>query len=268
VLGALIAFVRQQWFLYVILFTLALITRETSLLLLPGLVLFLPTISEKVVDSSTSNRILLYFKILMPLLFYGLYLLLFMNTYGQFGATKLEIESRYSCFLENFESTRNTVESILSLFFALGPFVYLLVFQKIAYNTKVLKNNWVRAFVLSLILNTPLVILTAFARESRLFALPLLLIWPLFAQLFRKEINLIFSIDAYRQLFRNRKYTLILLIFNLLNFVGCFYYYLKLGLGENNLYAEYLFLINFMIISHFLKYMAKKDLSSRPTLNG
>jgi uncharacterized membrane protein len=39
--------------------------------------------------------------------------------------------------------------------------------------------SWIRAFFWSTALNSPVIFLAAYARESRLFALPLVFLWPL-----------------------------------------------------------------------------------------
>ncbi|MGS0524018.1 hypothetical protein ACU8V7_01325 [Zobellia nedashkovskayae] len=59
-------------------------------------------------------------------------------------------------------------------------------------NNDAWQNSFVYAFLLTLIINTPLVFMTAFARESRLFALPLLFIWPMFMQLFGSDLKPLF----------------------------------------------------------------------------
>ncbi|MGB6153799.1 MAG: hypothetical protein WBG48_17585 [Pricia sp.] len=249
-----IAFVQQKWVWYVPAFTLALIARETSLLLLPALLLFAPGSSE--FDQKPFSRA--HFKvsafILLPTLLYGGYLIGFISIFNQLEATRVEMASRYSCFIENFESLKNTVESWTSLYLALAPLLYLTAVYFKKDDLRNGKKKWIYAFLLSALINSPIVMFTAFARETRLFALPLFFIWPMFAQLFGDEVRLLFSTDLYVRLVRKWMYLLPFMVLNLINYWFCFLFYKKLGLGANTFFAEYLFALNGIILLHFLLY--------------
>ncbi|MGB7393958.1 MAG: hypothetical protein WA913_06160, partial [Pricia sp.] len=280
---ALIALIRKRWFSFVPFFTLALISRETSMLLLPALVCFAPGLNLRFKLFSKAH-LKLCVPVLLPLLLYGVYMVIFISSRDQLEATRIEMGSRFSCFLENFESTENTLESMISLFLALGPFVYLTFFGR-KQNTNVSLNNttvtgseidrnagshpktvtglkgsmitvsqkrWASAFLLTAIINTPLVILTAFARETRLFALPLFFVWPVFMQVFEREIQLLFDAKKYGRR-RHRPPKLILFLLAMAaNYWFCFQFYPALGLGENTFFGEYLFMANLFILMHVL----------------
>ncbi len=248
ILLALIAFVQKKWGWYVPFFTLALISRETSMLLLPALMFFMPGLGKFNVRLLSKEHVRLCISIMLPLLFYGIYLALFIYTHDQLKATQIEMASRYSCFLENFESTKNTVETWTSLFLALAPFLYLVAVQMRKKDALAWQKKWIGAFLLTVIINTPIVILTAFARETRLFALPLFFIWPVFASLFGKEVKLLFSFGLYPNIFKKWQAVFIFLILNLLNYWFCFQVYPEVGLGENTFFAEYLFVINLLMV--------------------
>ncbi len=249
---SLIAFVQKKWSWYVPFFTLALISRETSMLVLPALLFFMPDLKKCNIRLLSKAHLRLSIPILLPLLFYGIYLALFIYTHDQLKATQIEMASRYSCFLENFESTKNTVETWTSLFMALAPFLYLVAFKMRKKDSKPWQKKWVGAFLLTMMINTPIVILTAFARETRLFALPLFFIWPVFTSLFGKEVKLLFSFQLYPRLFKRWPYLLGFLGLNWVNFWFCFQVYPEVGLGENTFFGEYLFLINLVMILHGL----------------
>lgn len=256
ILLALIAFVQKKWIWFVPFFTLALISRETSMLLLPALVFFVPGLEKFKIRVFSKEHLRLCIPILLPLLFYGIYLALFIYKFDQLEKTQIEMTSRYSCFLENFESTKNTVESWTSLFLALGPFLYL-VAVRIGKKTAVAREQWIGAFLLTVIINTPIVILTAFARETRLFALPLFFLWPVFSQFFGREIKLLFSVGLYPKAFRKLRYLIPFLLLMFANYWFCFRMYPNLGLGQNTFFGEYLFLINsFMVMHLMLRYTA------------
>lgn len=244
ILLSLIAFVRGKWMRFVVFFTVALIARETSMLLLPALLFFRPGRKKRRLKDAVP--------ILLPLVFYSIYLLLFIGSTHQLKATQIEMASRYSCFLENFESTKNTVETWISLFLALGPFLYLAVVRIWKKKTTAFDRQCIGAFLLTVIINTPIVILTAFARETRLFALPLIFIWPVFAQLFARECRLMYSWALYRKGFEKWHNLIPFLLAMFLNYWFCFHVYPNLGLGENTLFGEYLFLLILLIVLHFL----------------
>ncbi len=251
---ALIAFVQKKWVWYVPYFTLALISRETSMLVLPALLFFMPGLRKFNDSLFSKEHVRLCIPILLPLLFYGIYLAIFIYTHDQLKATQIEMASRYSCFLENFESTKNTVETWTSLFLALAPFLYLVTVQMRKKKALASQKKWVGAFLLTVMINTPIVILTAFARETRLFALPLFFIWPVFFQLFEVEIKLLFSFGLYSKVFKRWSYLLAFLALNSVNFWFCYQWYPELGLGQNTFFGEYLFLLNALMILHGMLY--------------
>ncbi|MBU2946102.1 hypothetical protein [Zobellia uliginosa] len=250
-LMAFIAFVKRKWFWYVILFSLAMVARETSVLLLPALILLLPGTQnhprEKLGPNLKKNGIC----ILSPILVYGCYIVFFIYHQRLLHATHTEITSRYSCFLENIESTKNLVESIVSIFITLGPFLYLTYFYLKQKENESWKTSFVYAFLFTALLNTPLVFMTAFARESRLFALPLLFLWPVFMQLFKSFLEPLSLKSTYQGLLEYPKIIVLFGCFVLASFLFCFIYYPSLGLGENTFFAGYIFSVCFILSLHY-----------------
>ncbi len=258
ILLGLMAFVQKKWLFYVIFFSLALITRETTVLLLPALVVFLPGLTLDSKKGFTIDRLRLYVLIALPVVFYGIFIAIYLWKHQLVDATKTEMISRYSCFLENFENTKNTIESLVSFFVSLGvPLYFSLLFlsQRTPNN---FQQQFIFAFLLTALINTPIVFLSSFARESRLFALPLFFLWPMASQLFGKKIKLLFSFKAYSQMLRKWQYLLSFLVLNILNYWFCFQYYKNLGLGENTYFAEYLFLSIYIITTHVLLFQYQK----------
>ncbi|WP_425237406.1 hypothetical protein [Ulvibacterium sp.] len=250
ILLALWAFVQRRWLLYVPCFTLALICRETSVLLLPALFFYCPGKQNE--RKSPHIPIQQYAFLFLPVLFYGFFIGYYLETHDLWGATQNEMSSRFGCFLENFENTKNTIESLISLFVTLAPFLYLTYVILKGKTVASFDKKWLHAFLLTVALNTPLVFLTSFARESRLFALPLFFLWPVFTQLFGKELYLLTQRDTYTRLLKKSKYILLFLGLMLLNYLFCFQFYQKLGLGENNYFTEYLFVFLFLLSTHFV----------------
>ncbi|WP_446050641.1 hypothetical protein [Zobellia laminariae] len=253
-LTAFMAFVRRKWFWYVIVFSLSLVARETSILLLPAFILLLPGTQnhprKKLWPNLKKNSLI----ILSPIFFYGCYIVFFIYHQRLLHATHTEIASRYSCFLENIESLQNIVESVVSIFITVGPFLYFTYFYLKRKNNDAWQNSFVYAFLLTLIINTPLVFMTAFARESRLFALPLLFIWPMFMQLFGSDMKPLFIKKTYQELVSNWRMLLLLTTLTLISFLFCFVYYPSLGLGANTYFSEYLFVVIFVLSFHYCTY--------------
>ncbi|WP_155599161.1 hypothetical protein [Zobellia amurskyensis] len=251
---ALIAFVRHKWLWYVILFTLALVARETSMLLLPALILFLPSTENYPGKNIFSNFKKYAPLILLPIFFYGCYVVFFIYHQKLLHATHIEMASRYSCFLENIESVKNGVESVVSIFITLGPLLYFSYFYLKRKNKHQWQNKFVFAFLLTVAINTPIVILTAFARESRLFALPLLFVWPMFMQLFGSDLTYLRNKNGYNNFLKNWRIILVFIGITFANILFCFIYYPQLGLGENTYFAAYLFSTILLLTTHYCLY--------------
>jgi hypothetical protein len=250
ILLAILALLRQKWLLYIPLFTLALLARETSVLLLPGLVYIFGRAPNSTSTAPFGFDFKNSGKIILPVLFYMIFLAIYLSSTHSWIVTQGELSQRFSCFLENFENEKNTIESITSFFMAVGAFLYFAIFSLKSFKLTATGKKYLQAFLLTLAINTPIVFLTAFARESRLFALPLFFIWPLFAQVFQGQFSNTNLIEVFRQIFKRKDYILSFLLFNVLNYLYCFLYYKKLGLGENNYFAEYLFIMLLLISLH------------------
>ncbi|HEA21831.1 MAG TPA: hypothetical protein ENH87_13065 [Pricia antarctica] len=252
------AFMQRRWVWYVPFFTLALVSRETSLLLIPGLLLHATLSNGNLSTVFSKQNWKTWLFIVLPIAFYGLYLFAFIYVFDQLEATRTEMASRYSCFIENFENLTNTVESWTSLYLALAPYLYLSIMYLKNYDSRLPQNKWVYSFLLTVAINSPIVIFTAFARETRLFALPLLFIWPIFAQVFWREVKLLTHVNLYQGILAKWILLLPFIGVNLINYWFCFHFYSDLGLGPNTYFSEYLFVMNFGISLHFLLFQVSK----------
>lgn len=269
ILLALLALLRQHWIGYVFCFTLASISRETSLLLLPALVFYFskgPNSPSSIFAKKNMGRLLV---ICAPFLLYAIFLVVFLSRKELLHGAESEVGERFSCFLENFENQKNAVESIVSIFLTLGPFLYLLwAFLKNYSHTK-LEKKFINAFLLSFALNTTVVLLMSFARESRLFALPLFFIWPLAGSFFLREIKIVFSYKLYYHCFKNWSYLCCLLLFTFINYQISFKVYESFydASGQTHLFNEYLFVVLLFISVHFLlSFFLSKNPSYRKDL--
>ena len=128
----------------------ALLARETSALLLPGFaVLWAQEKSHRWKSAAVFAGI--------PLLAYGLFF---------FWLGRPDDPQRFLYWQKNFQDGRTTGESLISLALALGVPALLGAMSGFRGN-----SAFVRAFGISCLINTPIVLLAAYARESRLFAL-------------------------------------------------------------------------------------------------
>lgn len=256
---AFIAFASQKWFFYLVFFTLALISRETTALLLPGLLFLSLKNGNSPNKIGWRSTIRVYGTLVLPIIFYATYLVIFISMNNLWQGTDNEMSKRFSCFLENFENKKNTVETVTSFILTLAIFLYFAVFKLYKSTTAQVTRNYIQAFLISVLVNTPVVILAALARESRLFALPLFFIWPIFAQLLGGEISFSLSFKKLVETIKNWRFTLLFLLCNTLTFWYSFLFYRKVGLGENNYFEEYLFFTFLLISIHFLMNAFRKE---------
>lgn len=156
---ALLLLLRARWAPFALACALALLARETSLLLLPAFVLLAPRRRAALVAALIAVAAFLTWLALAPL-----------------GASASELTAdlaRRSGYAALNLSTARLGETIGFLLLVLA----LPVFLATRRSTPV-PAAWRRAFLLVLLLNTVLVLVGAYAREARLFALPLILLWP------------------------------------------------------------------------------------------
>lgn len=135
--------------------------RETSLLLVPGFWLLEPPASG---HPRTFERLRRYGKYVLPLAAWAAFYI-WKDAAGDPG--------RFQYWAKNFASPKIAYETAISLALAL-TLPMALYFSRPPSSDKA----WPRAFWLSFALNTPIVLFAAYARESRLLALPLIFLWP------------------------------------------------------------------------------------------
>lgn len=150
---------RTHWLLGICLFV-GMLARETTAFLVPSL-LFL---DARMKGGHKAMRLVAFF---VPIALYALYL----SRFPSEGDPR-----RWEHFWQdNFPNPGRGMETLVSLALALGlPGILLLSAARATGEEK----NWRRAFWIAFLINTPAVLFFAEARESRLFALPLLFLWP------------------------------------------------------------------------------------------
>lgn len=223
---ASLALARKSTWGFIAAFTVALIARETSVLLLPGFLL----LTER-------GRGLMF---LLPLTLHGIFLFFFMRGTWLVAGSLLDLHERPSFFSFNFSDARMAGESICYLLLASALPVFLLwrhSMSKVAANDRVR----LRAFWTTLVLNTIVVLVAAKAREARLFALPLIIGWPLLGKAVAVELGLH---GGWERLFSFLRKPLPLAGFisgaAIIVLSVRSFFHLSTGIQEDNLFHEYL----------------------------
>ena len=246
-------YIDKQWW-FVFLFALALIARESTLLLIPGiLLLMLPSDFYKLHPKGFSvNWGCWVVKFSISFLIYALFLVWFIwfNKLGD--ASQSDLTHRFEHFSGNFRDIHYATESLVSFLLILAIPLYLLfdVYQSktvIGFQYK----DYVKAFLFTVLLNSIVVILTTKARETRLFVLPMFFLWPVFYQIFKSRLALLLRLGNYSLLLKNRLVAGLWLLFNLFNFAFSFIFYrTTVGNGGADYFNEYLFAVMFFISLH------------------
>ncbi len=176
---AFLAWHRKAFALFVLAFTGSLIARETGLLLLPGMALFvLPLLRDTKGNQWLEMRQWAY--LLLPTVFYAGYLWWWHQHSGWVSPMEEAPASRWTLVKYNFQNFQFTTESLCSMLMGWGlpTFIAWWYWRR----NRLMKKGekaWLAAFAMTLLLNSLLVLVATKARETRLFALPLILLWPL-----------------------------------------------------------------------------------------
>jgi len=243
---------------------LSIIARESTVILIPAIAFFLLSIKDstpiKFLSPTNLKRLLL---LIIPFVLYTIFLAIYINVYKLEEAISTDLSARFSGFEMNFSSSVASSETIISMFVILGVpcyFTYFILRNRIVTQKQM---KFINAFLLTVIINSIIVLLFTKAREVRLFAIPLFFIWPIFSELFREEIKIVCSPNLYLQIFKQWKYTLFFLFLNFLNYMISFNLY-KTTVGGDDYFSEYLFVLLFIIIAHVFitDFLHKKNSSA------
>ena len=252
ILLSILALIREKWLYYVPLFLLAIIARESTLFLLPGLAIIFSGFSLKsknMWNFGIKRKLLLLFA---PMPLYVIYLGIFLWATGIWKETSEVAAKRLSCYFQNFGTYASSLESIVSFFLVLGPGLYFLYMSHKSKIFSALEKKYVQAFLLAVVINTPIVMVATLAREARLFALPLIFLWPLAGQLFGKELRPLIRPNLYLDCFRDWRYSMLLLLLSLISYAIAFRLYVPSFPSKDNFFNEYLFVMLLIMSVHFV----------------
>ncbi|MBN1961472.1 MAG: hypothetical protein JW841_11040 [Deltaproteobacteria bacterium] len=147
---------------------IAVIARETTVLTLPSFAIAILLQDERLNRKNFYGAVI---AVIIPALFFiGL----------KYFLPYPDMKGRDKHYLLNFANAASTFESFTSMVWTLGPFIVLGILVWMA-NRKIIRSqrNLIIAALITLIINTPIVLIATKAREARLFALPLVFIWPI-----------------------------------------------------------------------------------------
>lgn len=252
IFAGLTSFLKKQWTGYVLWFTAAMIARENSAFLILGLALSAPCQGLNYRKVLSFGKLGYYILIGLPILLYLVFIVFFIETNELWEGTQDEFQARFSCFKENFKDTQSSIETIISLVLTLGVFIYFLLASFTRHNPSPKEKKFVNSFILSCVMNTLIVLVAAFSREARLFALPLVFLWPLMAQYCFREIRLLLTFNTYLRCFANWKYCATFGILTLVNYLISFTVYVPSFPSSDNYFNEYLFLSLQLMCLHYL----------------
>ncbi len=226
-LAALLATLRGGAGGFIVAFSVALIAREPSLLLLPGFVVL--------------AKPLRWWTIALPVLVWGTFLFWWMQRDWMFGASLLDLSERPGFLRTNFQDLPLAGESLSYLFLVLALPIFLLARYGGSATCTPADQRLLRAFWITVVINTIAVLVAAKAREARLFALPLLFVWPLFGKVVLSELERHGGVRDLLAFFK-RPQAAVLFALKAIVWVFAVHYgfTLSTGIPQDNLFHEYL----------------------------
>lgn len=174
ILVALIFLRQKNWIGFTVSFTASLLIRESGLILLPGILWITYDFNARINSGKNLKTLAI---LVMPIMVYYTFAFFYAQHLGIAEELKETGKNRLVCFGENFRDQQFGIESIVS--FVLVSLLALVTWPKFREQNK----TWSQAFMITLVLNTIVVLLFTKARESRLFIMPLFFWLPYSGQL-------------------------------------------------------------------------------------
>lgn len=216
ILLAFVALKQQKFLMFIAAFTLATITRETSLLLLPVIVLFFMDLDLKQWFKQKLKLIKVGIIAGLPVLFYITYSIWFYKTNPQLiNETETLLSQKFSYHkTKNFLDFEHTVQTIFSIISVNLLPVFLVIYYRIKHQISAFEEKLFKAFWITFSINFVLVLISAYAEESRVFTLPYLILFPIFGNIINRVIH--FNKPFFKYLI-NWKNVLILIVVGVLS---------------------------------------------------
>lgn len=255
ILASFIALKKMLKVFFILFFTLAMIARESTLLLLPGIFLFLSDINFKTVFKEKLKLFKVVIVLSIPVFFYLTYLAFFYHyTPKIITETQEGISLRFSLYEKNFRDVENSSRTVLSFLSVFLLPSFLIFYYRQTISVQLTKNKWFKAFYFSLTLNTMVVFVAVFAEESRVFTLPFLIVFPFFGKIISKLI--VFSQAFFHYLMCSKRIIILFVTTSLAWLLFELLYKLTNFNITDNLYREYntisvLFIVLVLLYSRF-----------------
>jgi len=252
---------QKKFIFFSISFFLAVMTRETSLLLIPGFLVisfaYMPKTWKEVVYNKITIKTCLYS--VMSVLLFVVWLVWFLKFHGQVSQVEQYLlHERFSHLHYNFQDFGFALHSLVSLCLVLG-FQVFLIYEFVRYSSvSFVHKKYISAFILTLVINTLIVYASARAREARLFALPLLFVWPFLgyyaSQVFAHTKKHIFLLSTYFKQYMLYSSMIVVrsIIFMFIAYLFCFYVYIPQSFWQlYNYFRMYVCMLFFFFIIYY-----------------
>lgn len=191
ILISFIALAKQRLIMFVVNFILAIITRETSFLLLPGMMLFFMGIDFKNVLKEKLKIIRAGVIGLFFVLFYIGYLSWFYKMNPELiNESKIWISEKFLNYKnKNFLDFEHTIQTLMSIISVNLLPIFLIIYSRIKHQVSPSESKLFYAFWITFGINFVMVILSAYAEESRVLTLPYLILFPIFGKILHGVIQ-------------------------------------------------------------------------------
>lgn len=250
IFSAFICYLKKQLLPFIACMSLAIIVRESSMILLPAIFLFVDGKIElsKLFEKKSIQKGLI---LLIPVAMYFAFILWYVPFAEIQESGKTGIDDRVENFNKNFADQLTAIESLVSFFLAIGLVTYFFLMKSRKNNPgeKLIED----AFILTFLLNSTVVFMFTFAREARLFTFPLIFVWPYFAGMFKEQLRIFVDIKLLKKAFTNWKFVGVLGFMTLINNqIAHKTFYSLYYLEGANYFADYFFITLSLISFHFL----------------
>jgi hypothetical protein len=261
IFAALLAFFKQKQALFLILFTVSIFVRESSLLLLPAIfVLKFPTVRLNTIFSVVKANLMHVLFLVSPAIVYFGAIKIYVSYFNIQQVEAQENAIRWMCLLQNFESDKSVFESIAAFFLVLLIPVYFIVTTKATELFKSKHKGLVKAFIITLVVNTIIAYSMTKVREARILMLPLVFLWPVFSAVFFSKIKIFFISKNWINFLKNPIIVLSFLV------LLCFNYYLAfvkyettIGNEKHHVFKYYFFALLTVFFIHVCLSIANKQ---------
>lgn len=246
ILCSLIAIIKQKWIFFITTFTLSLIARESGLLLIPALFILINK-NDTTYLSKQNKKSSIY--LFIPVLIYICFIAFYTNKYQLSETSQSDFLNRLDHFNYNFQNLNFALETFTSLFVAIGLQTYILIIYFIKNKADKLETKIIKAYLITLFLNTLVVLVATKARETRLFTLPLFLMWPILGKFLIIEIKHFIENKRITILIKNKWFLLIFSLFVLLEILFYKFVYVSTVNAKGGSFQDEYFLIICLLIT-------------------